>query len=463
MGECLSACDLADANRSSIGCVYYAVDTNWLHSLQSVPYVAGPFAVAISNTDPDTPANVVIEVVSSGVWSPVANFTVDPLALVSRVLDHRLINGSAIYYGGAYRITSDLPMIAYQFNPLDGSNSYLSDASLLLPKSGLDRYHFVSAWPQGPADDNKPAGFPARIQIVASESTDVTVTSPVATVAGSGVPALVPNVASSFHLEEGDFLQLTVAIHMDSFTGTFIESTEPVGVFASNDCANVPASLTYCCCEHLEEQLFGLQTWGKIYVASRGPQRGSEPAIWHILAYEDDTTVTFEANPQVTGLPGSLSLDRGDWEEIQVGGSGQHPGDFLVVGDKPILVVQYMVGAWMVAHMSTLGDPAMVQAVPAEQYLARYVVLVPTTWQNDYFILTREIGSTVFIGGVEVQATWSQVGSSDYEVARVSIPDGVHLLEGSLPFGVIVMGYDQYDSYAYPGGLNLQQINPFKK
>jgi hypothetical protein len=27
-------------------------------------------------------------------------------------------------------------------------------------------------------------------------------------------------------------------------------------------------------------------------------------------------------------------------------------------------------------------------------------------------------------------------------------------------FGVIVLGYDSYDSYAYPGGLDQKQINP---
>ncbi|MCY1007897.1 hypothetical protein OV079_20530 [Nannocystis pusilla] len=38
--------------------------------------------------------------------------------------------------------------------------------------------------------------------------------------------------------------------------------------------------------------------------------------------------------------------------------------------------------------------------------------------------------------------------------------DGVHVLTGDQPFGVIVIGYDEYDSYAYPGGLDQKQINP---
>jgi hypothetical protein len=66
----------------------------------------------------------------------------------------------------------------------------------------------------------------------------------------------------------------------------------------------------------------------------------------------------------------------------------------------------------------------------------------------------------VSIDGAAVSATWVSVGSTSFDVARVSVSDGVHVLEGDQPFGVIVIGYDSYDSYAYPGGLNLQLINP---
>jgi hypothetical protein len=458
-GECLTPCEVVQIERSSVGCVFYAVDTNPIHA--SVP---GDYAVALSNIDKTETANVVIEQKSAGAWSPVAggSFTVAPLDLVAKVLPHRYIAGSAVYAGGAYRITSDLPIIAYQFNPKDGSASYLSDASLLLPRSALDVYHFVAHWPQSPADDNKPNGLPAHIQIVASEATRVEVTSSIATQSGGGVPALAPGVMQPFDLEEGDYLQLTVATLMESFTGTFIRSDKPVGVFASNDCANVPPSLSYCCCEHLEEQIFGLQTWGRKYVGSRGPHRSAEPTVWQVLAYEDDTTVNFDFNAAVTGLPASVVLDRGEMAEYQVNGPAGHPGDFLATGDKPFLLVQYLVGAFMVAGNTDFGDPAMVQAVPSEQYLDRYVVLVPDTWINDYLVLTRKSGAVIEIDGVEAATTWTPVGASKYEVARVTVTDGVHVLTGNSPFGIIVMGWDQYDSYAYPGGLALDEISPMK-
>ena len=454
--NCLSPCALAALMRSSVGCVYYAVDTNPIHS-----FVPGDYAVAVSNIDDTATANVVVEVNNGGTWSTVSggSFTVAPLSLKTLVLPHRYTNDSALYAGGAYRVTSDLPVIAYQFNPLDGSSSYLSDASLLLPVSAYDRYFRVPAWPYGPADQSN-SGYPAHIQIVAAEHTTVQVTSPILTKASNGIPALQPNVVHSFTMEQGDYLQLTVQNYMDSFTGTYVEADKPVAVFTSNDCANVPASSSYCCCEHLEEQVFGLQTWGMHYVASRVPQRGAEPAIWQILASEPNTTISFDAAAQVTGLPPSVTLGAGESVEYQVGGPNAQPGDFFVSADKPILVTQFMVAAFMVQQGGSNGDPSEVQAVPAEQYLKQYVILVPNTWQTDYVVLTRQQGATVDIDGNPVTTGWTPVGTSGYEVARVGVADGVHEIHGSQPLGVIVVGWDAYDSYAYPGGLNQALINP---
>jgi hypothetical protein len=439
--------------RSSVGCVYYAVDTNPIHS-----FVAGDYAVAISNIDDTATANVVVEVKNGGTWSTVSGgtFSVGPLDLHTLVLPHRYTSGSTIYSGGAYRITSDLPVIAYQFNPLDGSSSYLSDASLLLPVSAYDNYFWVPAWPMGPADGSS-STYPAHIQIVASEPTEVRVTSSIVT-EGGGVPALQPGVETPFNLEEGDYLQLSVQNYMDSFAGTYVESDAPISVFSSNDCADVPAQTGNCCCEHLEEQIFGLQTWGMNYVAARVPHRSSEPAYWQILASEDNTLVELDAAAGVTGLPANVTLNAGEYVEYEVNGPAGNPGDFFVTADKPIIVTQFMAASALAG--GNQGDPSMALAIPVEQYLDRYVVLVPGTWVNDYLVLVREAGATVDVDGAPVSSGWVSVGSSGYEATRVAVTDGIHVLQGSQPFGVIVIGYDSFDSYAYPGGLNQQIINP---
>jgi hypothetical protein len=445
---CFTPCQKAAFDRSSVGCVYFAVDTNSL---------GGPFAVAVSNIDPVATANVTIEVKNGTTWTPVTpSFPVAPRSLRTENLTRRFADGSRLYAGGAYRITSDLPVISYQFAPIDGSTSFLSDASLLLPTSSFDRYYIVSAWPYGIDQGGSPR--PAHIQIAAAETTTVTVTSPIATIAGTGAPALAPNVPGTFVLEEGDFLQLTVQTIDQSFTGAYIEADKPVAVFSSNDCANVPNIPDQCCCDHLEEQLFGLQTWGKSYVAAQMPRRQTEGSIWQILAQEDGTNVTFTAGAGITGLPPSVVLNARQKVEYEVRG-GATPGDFLVTSDKPVLVNQYTVGSFHVQDGSDVGDPDMVQAIPTEQFLSHYNILVPSTWINDFLVLTRKAGSMVMVDGIEPAATWVPIAGG-WETAVIPMMDGVHTLDGAAPFGVAVSGYDSYDSYSYPGGLNQTVINP---
>ena len=109
----------------------------------------------------------------------------------------------------------------------------------------------------------------------------------------------------------------------------------------------------------------------------------------------------------------------------------------------------YMTGSFNLGGgVPQVGDPAMIQFQAVEQFLHRYVVLVPGTWINDALMLTREAGATIEIDGVAVDdMAFSPVGNGDFEVARVSIPDGVHVLDGdNNPFGVVVIGWDQYDS-----------------
>ena len=41
---------------------------------------------------------------------------------------------------------------------------------------------------------------------------------------------------------------------------------------------------------------------------------------------------------------------------------------------------------------------------------------------------------------------------------RLIIPDGVHTARADEFFGVISYGHDQYVSYGYPAGLNLEDL-----
>jgi hypothetical protein len=461
--DCVTACDLADLLHTSVGCVYFAVDNN---NDPIEGYDAQPYAVAVSNVDPVNTANVDVQVKMGNVWTTIQSGSVAPGTLFQFNLPDRHVNYTNMNVGGAYRVVSDYPIIAYQFQPINGQTSYTSDASLLLPKSALDQFYYVAGW-------GKPSFGNGQLVIVASEdATSITITPSVNTVAGGGIPALTAGVPYTFPMSfnAGDYVQLEASTtpNSGSFAGTYVTADKPVAVFSNNWCANVPTQV--CCCDHLEEQLIGLQTWGNTYVAARHPVRNTgtpETAHWQIVASQAATTVTFSHSPGVTGVPAvPQTLNAGQYLTLAVGGTIANPGDFVVTADKPILVMQYMSSSQTTnAPANLAGDPFMTQAVPVEQFLDSYLVLVPTAWTYDYVILTKPVGATVTIDNLQVpQASFVTINDGinppQWEVARVALADGVHTMTGSAPFGVVILGLDAYDSYAYPGGLNQQIINP---
>ena len=111
-----------------------------------------------------------------------------------------------------------------------------------------------------------------------------------------------------------------------------------------------------------------------------------------------------------------------------------------------------------------LSAIAIFLSLATEQFLTRYVLLVPTTWDNDVLIITRQPGSEVLLDDVAIpDSEFSEVAGSGWEVTRHPVADGVHTLESAGDtdgLGVIVVGWDLYDSYAYAGGMGMEVINP---
>jgi hypothetical protein len=455
-----TTCEEALAGVSTVGCRFFAVDMD-SHDLAE----GGPYAVAVANVQLEGVATVTVEVKNGGVWQPIAGpQPIAALQLATFPLPARNTDDSMVLPGGAYRITADTPVVAYQFNPVDGASSYLSDASMLYPVPALDTINDVVGWTSMMDNSNTFQHGYATI-IATADGTEVKVTPGPATAAGNGVPAGTPGVPFTINLQEGDVLSVAVASLATSMTGTKVVSNYPVAVFSGQECALIPAST--CCCDHMEEQIAGLRQWGSNFIAARMPVRNAgspETSLWQIYASEDATEINIAADPGVTGINQTqLTLNRGQMLEMYVGGSPGAVGDFQVTASKPIGVFNYMTGSEnMPSPYNLTGDPAMVQLSPIEQFLPRYVVLVPGTWVNDIAVLTRPAGAQITIDGVAVaDSAFLPVAGGAYEVGRVPIPDGVHVLDGGdSRFGVVIVGYDDWDSYAYLGGTGTGKINP---
>ena len=454
-----TTCAEASSGKSTVGCKFFAVDMDAHDQVETSQY-----AVGVANVQLAAMANVTVEVKENGAWQVIGGpQAIGPLQLFTFNLPDRHTDDSALRPGGAYRVTSDVPVVAYQFNPVDGSSSFLSDAAMLYPVAALDTVNQVTGWKS--MQDNTNTFQHSYVTIVAtSDGTMVTVNPSVVTAAGAGVPQGAPGAPFVLPLQEGDVLSVAVQSIPDSMTGTKVTSNvdHPVAVFAGQECALIPEGV--CCCDHMEEQLAGVRLWGKNFIASRMPVRSPgnpEATLWQIYASEDATNVTITADPGVTGIPANkFLLNQGQITEMYVSGPPGEEGDFEISADKPIAVYGYMVGSENFG--SDQGDPAMVAMAPTEQYLPRYVVLVPATWINDFAVITRPVGAQILLDGVAIpDSSFSPVAATGFEVARVPVPDGVHVLDGDLEsFSVIIVGYDSYDSYAYLGGTGTGKINP---
>ncbi len=449
-------CVQAEAGASTVGCRFFGVDLDSHDQVETAQ-----FAIAVSNVQEAQVSTVFVETKQGGVWSTVAGpVMVEPLDLHVFNLPPMSQDDSGKLVGGAYRLTADVPIIAYQFNPIDGASSFLSDASMLYPVPTWDSINHVVGWKV--INDGAVQG--AYVTVVAAyDGTEVTITPSAVTLAGNGIPPSPANSPFVVTLDEGDIAEVMTKVLNTGLTGTRVESDmdHPVAVFSGNECTFVPTTIQAC--DHLEEQLSGVRLWGQHFIASRVPPRSATPdtSLWQIYASEDGTTVTLTADVEITGIPNSqFVLNAGDVVEMYVGGVAAVPGDFEIEADKPLAVLNYMTGSNSVG--AGIGDPAMVQLSPIEQFLPRYVVLVPGTWTNDVAVVARPAGATIELDGLSIdESLFIPVADSDYEVARVPVADGIHVFDGGdAAFSVIIVGYDAFDSYAYLGGTGTGVINP---
>ena len=461
-GQIPETCEQSELSKSTVGCLFYAIDMD-SHDLAET----GQYAVAVANVQKDQAANVTVERKQNNVWNVIAGPTqITKLNLATFNLPDQHTDDSMVGKGFAYRVKSDVPVIAYQFNPVDGQNSFLSDAAMLYPVTAWDHINHAITFTSTTDNTNTPQrSYASAVAYV--DNTKITVTPSVATKAGAGVPAGVPGQPFDVILNEGDVLSVAINNIGTSLSGTTFTSAEatPFGMFAGLECALIPTQT--CCCDHMEEQISGVRLWGKNFVAARVPVRNvamPETSLWQLYGSEDNTVVNIVADPQVTGLPPNpIKLNKGQVVEFYAGGTQIEPGDFEITADKPIAVMNYMTGAEnLPGNLSSTGDPLSVQIPAVEQYLPRYVVLVPGTWVNDVGVFTRMAGAMIKIDGVTIpDMAFNPVGNSGFEVARVPLSDGIHVLEGDeTPFSVIVVGYDQHDSYGYLAGTGTKIINP---
>lgn len=228
-------------------------------------------------------------------------------------------------------------------------------------------------------------------------------------------------------------------------TGTLIEADGPVQVIAGHNCSYVP--LDRVACDHLEETMFPIDTWGVEVIAARPRGSAQLPHVLRVLSAAADNRVTFSPNVQAP-----VTLGRGESLEII---TNEH---VLVSAQKPISVAQYLVGQ---DGQGTVGDPSMSIAIPVEQYRSSYAFLSPATYKVNYVSIIAQAGDLVVLDGRPVDG-FVPVADGAYQATAVPLTQsGAHEVHSALGLGigVVVYGYGDYTSYMLPGGLDLRPIN----
>lgn len=417
----------------------------------------------------------------------------------------------------AYRVTSVLPIVAYQFNPLDNAGVFSNDASLLIPSSGIDTTYTVVGWPQTIANSTNPntdfdpsvtdedlRAFMTIIGTQTETSLHVVAGNNVVRVLGAGsVPEL--HGRSSFDITIGpyDVINLETQGFNGDFTGTTIEATKPVTVFVGSEASDAPRFDTLanrqCCADHLEEQLVPNSTLGTEFIIGRMPRRTSalnaafvDPSNSVGEFNEPEWVRVLATSPGTTSITTSLqdahsAFTLGEGEDIIL----RADQDFEMHSDRPIAVLQTMSSqdAVGIPYYYPGGDPSIIVVPPIAQYRRDYVLLTPLYYGFDFVTILAPANANIQLDGATLPNTCTRSpadgiprapGDPDPERVvircQLSYPDvitmgmisrvddgdqndGVHTLLSDQPIGVVVYGFDAYVSYAYAGGMNLQRIN----
>lgn len=484
-------CDDAANKPSNLGCEFWAVDMDQQDAFNDP--AAAPWGVAISPVGFGV-TEVTIEINLAPPGQPldlmvvkqlsVGQDEVVPVELPTRELDCGVMpndykSPGTCLSSNAFRITSSAPIVVYQFNVF--KNAFSNDASLLLPTPALGKYYRVLGWPAG-----HPVKFldiidRSAVTVVGTvENTTVTVVPSWRIKGNPPVPAAMPGQQIVVKLGPFDVLNLETddgtfqddAKTVADLSGTVITSDKPVAVFSGVESAGVPGGVlaipTFpgwtdgdtCCLDHLEEQLFPVESLGSRYVITRSPIRSSgsyhEPDVIRFVGAAEDTAVS-------TGLPAPYNKFLLKPGEVRTTWAD---ADFVATGTKPFMIAQLQVSQEYVDGSYT-GDPSLTVFPPVAQYRDQYRILTPTDdgvwgWQTNYVVLASEPSNMITLDGVEpadcVITPAGKVDGTDYESRRCPVGAGVHVLKGTTPFGVVAYGYGPAGSYAFPGGADVEPI-----
>ena len=506
-GTCVPACDGARANKSSIGCDYYTfTPPPYAYNVQKMQYGhMGCFVAFVVNTW-TTAVSIAVE--RGGKKYNPADFTYVPNGTGASITYTKLAGplpaGSVamvflsqpstnfgttmcpkgvmtaetraeVYettYADAFRVTTDLPITAYDMYPYGGGASAVSSATLLLPVSAWDvNYMTASPFPY-----TVQTSYPWLAIVAQEDNTDVNIVPVVDIAAQNGVQATSAFTKGTYHLSRGQMVKFEQKADL---SGSPIDSNKPIAVWGGNAATQLPLGVGAA--DGMHQQIPPVRALGIEYVAVRHRDRVAnmtEQPPWRFVGVVDGTKLVYE--PPQNGAP--TTLDMGEVVEWEA------PGPYVVRSQDaqhPFYFAAHMKGCSAIGgNMGPLGcagDPETVNVIPPAQYLKQYTFFTDPTYPETNLVFVRKQANNNFqdvqLDCVGTIGGWQSIGASEYQYTRVDLvrhdflkegncDNGRHVAKSTVPFALTVWGWGTNEStlfseavsYAYPAGANVQPI-----
>ncbi len=482
-GGCVPACDAAAANKSSIGCDYYAIPPDaWTHKSCFAAYVNNTWDVPLKvslvwkgKTIDATPFSYVPKGSGNAITyqqTPSTGIAPNSMAIVflnqvqsadgyhvacpngtKAAIESEDVEPNGTSLANALELKTSVPAVVYDIYPFGGASSYMPSATLLLPTTAWDTNYVTTTMSEWNAGNSIPGidfvGMQDNTTVTLLPTTDIT--------AANGVAGAKKGVPITYKVNKGQLLHLMQAVDGagNDLTGSVVQSSNPIGV------------------------------WGEHFCMTHTPS----PPNWRIVGAAKGTTLTYD--PPVPGAPKTLTLGQlvefpgPEAFRIQSQDSmhpfylaAHRPGGDCDAAHQQIPPIQaldydYTAVANETANYS-MGGPETVNIVPPAQFLSTYVFFTdPTFGWTDLAMVRKKAGDGTYkdvtldcLGKVP---GWKQIGGSPYQYAHVSVQtghqpvgkcdNGLHTVKSDAPFGITVWGYDSAASYAYPAGASVKPIN----
>jgi hypothetical protein len=354
---------------------------------------------------------------------------------------------------GVY-VLSDGNISVHAFNFRERS----ADGTVILPLSAIGKDYWVTAHHEEFAPGINPGSnvnYESVLLVVGTEdNTRVEIITTART-----VNTIPPGAPIYITLDAGESYQIKAT---GDLTGSRVrvvgspgEDCKNIAVFGGNKMTSVGRDCEGDTGDHLYQQIYPTETWGKDYIHIPFKGRTSGELV-KVLASENNTVIFVDGQQRAVLNAGGFTTFLFGPEQVA-----------NITGSKPIAVTTFAKSQWCNIQSgadASNGDPTMVTLSPNLQLVRRAVfsaVKVVGIVKHYVNVIARSNAyQQTVLDGQNVGNLFKTVpGNPDFAYAQIEIKEGSHVL--SNPVGVIgyVYGSGFIESYGYSAGASLNNLN----